>query len=121
MNPVSNAELASIHSALTVAVCDTACTQKRATKTPDAYGTETETLSTIATFNVGLEKPSGGLLTEFADLVASQSTWLVHCPYGQDVKQKDQLVIGSRTLIVQELLDLRSYPGLMDVLATEVK
>lgn len=120
MNPVSAAEMASIRADLAAAVCDTACTQKRATSTPDAYGTATESLSTIATFNIGLEKPSGSLLTEFADLIASQRTWLAHCPYAQDVRQKDQLVISSKTLIVQELLDLRSMPGLTDCLASEV-
>lgn len=120
MNPVSAAELASIRADLQAAVCDTACTQKRATLIPDAYGTSTETLATVATFNVGLEKPSSGLLTEFADLIASQRTWLTHCPYGQDVRQKDRLVISGSTLIVQELLGLRSLAGLTDVLATEV-
>jgi hypothetical protein len=118
--PVSAAELASIRADLTAAVCDTPCVQKRATKTPDAYGTSTESLSTIATFNIGLEKPSGGLLTEFADLIASQRTWLTHCPYGQDVRQKDQLIVSGKTLIVQELLDLQSMAGLHDVLVTEI-
>jgi hypothetical protein len=120
MNPVSSAELTSIRSDLESAVCDLSCTQKRATRTNDEFGSATEALATVTTFDVGLEAPRGGLLREFSSLIASQRTWVVHCPHGQDVRQKDQLIVDSKTLIVQELLDLRSYAGLMDVLATEV-
>lgn len=121
MNAVSSTELASIRADLAAAVCDTACTLKRPVLTPDAYGYQGEALSNVATFNVGLEKPSGSLLTEFAGLIASQATWVTHCPHGQDVRQKDQLVISGKTLIVQELLGPRSLNGFADVLASEVK
>lgn len=120
MNAVSSSELASIRADLAASVCDTACTQKRATLTPDAYGYRSEALSTVTTFNIGLEKPSGSLLTEFAGLIASQATWIAHCPYGTDVRQKDQLVISGKTLIVQELLGPRSLNGFTDILASEV-
>jgi len=119
---VSAAELASIRADLAAAVLDTACTQKRPTKTPDAYGTSSEpSLTTIATFNVGLEKPSGSLLTEHATLIASQATWVVHCPYAQAILQDDEFHIGSNVLIVQKLLGPQSLQGLTDVLAVEIK
>jgi hypothetical protein len=120
MNPISAAELASIRADLAAAVCDTPCTQQRSTTTPDAWGSATETPTTVGTPNIGLEKPSGGLLQQFAELIASQRTWVVHLPYGTDVRQRDQLVIGTTTLIVQELLGLQSLAGLTDVIATEI-
>jgi hypothetical protein len=121
MLPVSGSELAGIQADLAAAVCDKPCTIKRATLVDDGYGTQTETLSTVANTKVGLEKPSGGLLQNYSELIASQATWLVHFPYGQDVREKDELHVLGSSLIVQEMLDLRSLPGLTDVLATEIK
>lgn len=121
MLAVSASELASIQSETQAAACDKTCVVKRKTKTKDAYGSETEVLSTIVTTVAGMSEPSAGQLANYDYLVGSLSTWQVKLPVSTDVKAQDLLIIDSQTLVVQVVLDPRSYPALLTVLASEVK
>lgn len=121
MLPISASELASIRSDVQAAACDKSCVIKRATKTKDAYGSDTESLSTIATTVAGMSEPTAGQLANYDYLVGSLSTFQVKLPVGTDVKAQDRLVIDSQTLVVQVVLDPRSYASLVTVLASEVK
>lgn len=118
MLPVT--ELASIRADLAAAVCDTPCVIKHVTTSTGTYGEPTETESSGIEALAGLEPPKGSLLSVYAELIASQSTWVVHFPYGTDVRENSNLYFGTRKLKVQKVLDLRSLSGLTDVLAAEV-
>jgi len=119
MGMLTSADLASLR-AQAAAACDTACTIKQVTTSKGTYGETIETegadIDTVAL----LEKPSGGLLATYADLIAAQKTWLTHFPWGTDVEENSNLYIGSKKLKVQALLDLSSYPVFTDCLVTEV-
>lgn len=121
MLPVSASELASIQSETQAATCDKTCVVNRKTKTKDAYGSDTEVLNTIATTVAGMTEPSAGQLANYDYLVGSLSTFQVKLPVGTDVKAQDLLVIDGQTLVVQVVLDPRSYAALLTVLASEVK
>jgi hypothetical protein len=59
------------------------------------------------------------MLQAYSELIASKTTWIVHFPYGTDVRENSNIYIGSKKLKVQGV-DLRSMSGLTDVLAAEV-
>lgn len=117
---LSAAEIACIQSTAATSL-DKSCTIRRATTTKDAYGTATESLSTVATTMAGMAQPSAGLLTNYATLIESLATWKVRMPEGTDVRVKDQLEIEGQTLIVQVLLTPQSYSVFTNCLASEVK
>lgn len=116
-------ELALIQSDLAAVVLDKSCAIRRATSTPDAWGTNSETLTVISDPDLmcGMSQPSAGQLANYDYLIGSLSAWQVKFPVGTDVAEQDLLDIEGQTLTVQVLLDLHSYPGLLTVLATEVK
>lgn len=120
MNSISPAELASIQADL-AAILDKSCTIKRKTRTADGLGSFTESWATIATVMVGMAQPTAGQLANYDYLIGSLASWQVKFPVGTDVQHQDRLLIGSDTLEVQVNLGLRSYPGLLTVLASEVK
>jgi hypothetical protein len=123
MNPISAAELALIQADLAAAVLDKPCVIRRPTRVDDAWGTQTEELTVISPDDllVGMNQPSAGQLQNYAYLIGSLATWQVRMPVGTDVAAQDELTIEGQKLTVQVLLDLHSYPGLLTVLASEVK
>src|ERR1022692_1662252 len=112
MKPISAAELTSLRADVPAVACDTSCAIKRKTRTSDGYGTGTESFSTVATVNAGLKSPTARDLQAFAYLIGSLKAWIVHFPYGTDVRTQDHLVMGSDTLVVQANVSLSSYSSM---------
>jgi head-tail adaptor len=121
MYPISNAELIQIQNDVAQAACDKDCVIQRATTSSDGYGSQTETYSTINTVKAGMTQPSGGMLQNFAYEIADLAAWQVKFPIGTDVRHRDRLIIESQTLEVHVILDPRSFPGLLTVIAAELK
>jgi hypothetical protein len=120
MNPVSAQELAQIQ-ADAASILDKNCTIKRKTKTPDGSGSNSESWSTIATVNAGMSQPTAGQLSNYDFLIGSLSAWQVKFPVGTDIRVQDHLIINGQTLVVQVILDPKSYQALRTVLASEIK
>lgn len=119
---ISAAELALIQSDLVAAVCDKPCVISRATtKTPDGAGSYTPTFTTITTTVAGVTMPTANDLTNFAYEIEDKATFKVHLPYGTNVQALDHLLIEGQTLEVHILLDPHSVPGLLPILAVELK
>jgi hypothetical protein len=115
-----DAELDAIRADLAAIVCDTPCVIKHVTIGTGTYGEPTETEGMGIEAMAGLEAPGKSTLTQYATLIASKTTWVVHFPYGTDVQENSNIYIKNDKLKVQGLLDLRSFNGLTDVLAVEV-
>lgn len=122
MNPISPAEMLSIQADVALAACDKDCQiQRLPTSTPDSRGVPSGVPTTIATVKAGMKQPTGNHLQNYDYLIAAMDTWLVQFPVGTDVRAQDNLVIEGRSLVVQIILAPQSYPGLLSVLASEVK
>ena len=121
MNAISTAEKTSIQADI-AATFDLDCTIQRRPQASHAYGSPgTGTYSTIATCKAGMKQPGATLLQNYAYLIGSKSTWQVQLPEGQDVLERDLLLIGMDKLEVQVLLQPRSYSATTSLLASEVK
>lgn len=119
---LSAAELAQIQSDAASAACDQTCVISRATtQTPDGYGTKAPTYTDIVTTVAGLSQPTAGQLQNYDFKIGSLAAWQVKLPIGTNVQEGDLLLIGGQTLKVHVLLNPRSYPALLTVLAAEVK
>ena len=118
---VDTTELALIQQDLAVAVCDKTCVIQRATKTPDGYGSESESYRPIATTVAGMKEPTANMLQNYAFRIESLAAFLVHLPVGTDVAVDDYLVVDGQTLKVHVLLTPQSYQGLLQVIAAELK
>jgi hypothetical protein len=122
MLPVSASELAQIQSDLVAAVCDKACIVRRATsETPDGAGSKSKTYTTIETTVAGMSQPTANELTNYAYEIEDKAAWTVRMPIATDAKAQDQLIIEGQTLEVHITLDPKSYPGLLSVIAAELK
>jgi hypothetical protein len=121
MYPISNAEITQIQNDVASAACDKDCVIQRATKSSDGYGSQTETYTTIATVKAGMTQPSSGLMQNYSYIIENLASWVVHFAIGTDVKHRDHLVIEGQTLEVHVILDPRSFPGLLTVIAAELK
>jgi hypothetical protein len=121
MPAISEAKLQKLRALFVKKACDKECTISRAVKTPDGSGSQTEDPVVIAVANAVVKKPSGGILQNYAFLVASQATWQIDFPFGQDIEQGDQIAVAgsSKTLIVQEVLEPESFPIATGVLVSE--
>ena len=119
--PLDPRELAQIQADAAQQACDQACTVQRATTTDEPQGGKTQVWATVTTCLAGMSQPSAGQLQNFEYLVGSLAAWQVKLPIGTNVQEKDRLVIAGETLNVVKLLNPRSYPALITVLATEVK
>lgn len=121
------AELAQIQADLAAVVCDKPCQIWRAPLTTDGMGSPVRgTYAKIAptgsnTLYAGLTEPSAGQLQNYDFKIGSLAAWLVHLPYGTDTAAQDHLVIEGNTLEVHVILDPHSVPGLLKVLAAEIK
>jgi hypothetical protein len=120
MLPISDAELALIQSDVAAAACDQICVIQRKISTKDAYGSNTEAFSRIETTIAGMAEPSAGELTNYDYLIGDKAAWHVRLPVGTNVEHQDHLLIGSQTLVVQVVLEPRSYHALFSVIATEI-
>lgn len=121
---VPSAELAQIQADLAAAACDKPCViQRSAGVTPGPTGAPVKNYQTISQpgLLVGLTQPTGGQLANYDYLIGALATWQVKLPIGTDVQKQDYLVIEGKTLVVQVVLSPQSYPGLLPVLASEVK
>lgn len=116
-------ELAQLQADLVEAVCDKSCVIKRPATTQDAWGTQSETLTIISDpdLKCGMSQPSAGQLANYAYVIGSLSAWQVRLPVATQVQEQDLITIEGQTLTVQVLLDLHSYPGLLTILASEIK
>jgi hypothetical protein len=118
-------ELAKIRMDAANAALDLPCTIQRKTITKDNLGQATEVWNTIATCNVGMTQPSQQLLQNYDFMIGSLSAWQVKFPYGTNVAAQDHLLItgqfAQQVLVVQVILEPRSYAALLTILASEVK
>ena len=123
MNAVLSSELAAIQSELVAAVCDKVCLIYRKTTSVGTAGEPVDTYGSTPLYTTvaGTAQPTAGQLQLYADLIGSLIAWQVHLPLGTDVQHQDHLVIGADVLEVQVVPSLHSYPGLLTVLASEVK
>jgi len=127
MAAIPASELAQIQSDLAAVVCDKPCEIWRAPLTNDGMGSPARgTYVKIApvspaTLFVGLTQPSAGELANYAFRIESLAAWHVNLPWGTDVQVDDHLVVESNTLHVHVILDPHSIPGLLPVLAAELK
>ena len=121
MLPISSAELAQIQSDVAQAACDQTCVIQRRTLTQDAYGSQTAVWNTVATTKAGMTEPTGTQLQNFAYIVEALKAFQVRMAVGTNVREQDLLLIGGKTLTVQVVLEPRSYPSLLTLLATEVE
>jgi hypothetical protein len=120
---VSSAELAHIQADLAAAVCDKPCVISQKTSTRDAYGQATEAWATISppTQMAGLSQPTAGELTNYAYAIEDKAAWTVRFPIGTVVGPQNRLLIEGQTLEVHIVLTPKSYPGLLCVIAAELK
>lgn len=121
MNAISAAELALIQADMVSAVCDKSCIIQRSTNVKDGAGSQSEAYSTIATTVAGISQPTAGQLQNYAYIIGSLAAWQVRLPMTTDVQERDYLIINGQTMEVQVLLDPHSYPGILPVLASEIK
>ncbi len=119
------AELAQIRSDAAAAALDLPCIIQRKTLTRDTLGQGTETWATVATCNAGMTEPSANMLQNYNYRIEDLAAWHIRLPYGTNVQPQDQLLIteqaGQQTLVVQVLLEPRSYASLLSVIAAELK
>jgi hypothetical protein len=121
MNAISAAELAQIQADMVAAVCDKTCIIQRSTTTKDTAGSQAENYAPIATTVAGISQPTAGQLTNYAYIIGSLAAWQVRLPIATDVRERDYLIINGQTMEVQVLLDPHSYPGILPVLASEIR
>ena len=115
-------QLAALRSTATASLDLSGIVIQRPTRTPDSYGTYSETLPTLATVAGGWAKPSAAVMTQYAGLIGALAAWVVRLPYGTAIRNGDLLVMPSGdTLTVQADLSERSYATCVRVLATEVR
>lgn len=121
MLAVSAPELAAIQAEAVSAVCDQSCAILRKTgAVSDGLGQQTATWSTIATTVAGLSEPTPTQLQNYDYMIEAKATWLVRMPVATALLEQDRLSIGTHLLEVQKVLEPRSYPALLSVLASEV-
>jgi len=126
-NMISTDEIASIRRDMAAMALSLHCVIQRKAVTKDAFGSDTETWPTISpdVLKCGLSEPSAGQLANYNFLIGSLAAWQVKLPYQTDVQHQDHLLITGeftqQTLVVQVILEPRSYASLLTVLASEVK
>lgn len=122
MNAITAQELAQIQLDVAFAVCDQAFKIWRKSATKDAYGSETEVFNLIEQIDIGVTEPTATHLQNYDYLIGSLAAWHVRAPVGSNVLHQDHLVQvgGSQVLVVQVILEPRSYHSLMGMIATEI-
>lgn len=126
-NLISIDELASMRRDMAAMALSLPCIVQRKTVTKDIYGSDVESWATIspADLKCGLSEPSAGQLQNYEFLIGSLAAWQVKLPYQTDVQHQDHLLVtgefAQQTLVVQVILEPRSYATLLTILASEVK
>lgn len=122
MTPISASEMSSIRASANSLLSLPAVIQRK-TMTSDTMGQETEVWATVSSpgLLVGMRQPGPAELSNYDFLVGSLSAWQVHFPNGTDVRHQDRLLISGLTMVVQVILQPRSYSAYADVLASEVR
>jgi ABC-type Fe3+-siderophore transport system permease subunit len=119
------AQLTAARAAATAALDLSGILVQRATRTPDTYGTYSESWATVASVAGSWAKPSASVMTQYAGLIGSLAAWTVRLPHGTSLRNGDRLVmppsVGGDTLTVQADLSESSYSTCVRVLATEVR
>lgn len=118
--PVPASEMADIQTAV-ASLFDKQCVIQRATATSDGYLGQTKTWAVINNVQAGMTQPTAGQLANYDYLIGALATWQIRLPYGTDVKAQDHLIIDGQTLVVQVLLNPRSFASTTLLLASEVK
>lgn len=121
MNSIAAQELAQIQSDVAFAVCDQPCVVTYPTLAKDVLGTQTEVYAVSSVTKAGMTQPTAGQLQNYDFLLGSLKAWQVKLPIGTVVQEKWHLIISGEELVVQVLLSPRSFPGLLTVLASEIK
>jgi hypothetical protein len=119
-NPIPLGELTAIRSTA-AAILDLDCIISRKTVTQDSTLHLTETWAVINDVLAGMAQPTAGQLANYDYLIGSLASWQIRLPFGTDVQAQDHLLIAGQTLIVQVLLNPRSFAGTVLLLASEVK
>jgi hypothetical protein len=114
-------ELARIQSDAAAATLDQTCVIQRKTTTPGTSGEPVGSWTTIATVMAGMSEPTAGQLQNYDFMIGSLAAWQVKLPVGTTVTHQDHFLIAGQVLEVQVILNPRSYPALLTVLASEVK
>lgn len=113
-------ELAAITATVTAAL-DLTCVIQRKHPVRDAFGSQSDGYSTLATTTCNLTQPSPALMQNYAAEIGPSESWLVRLPNGQDVQRDDQLIVGGVTMRVQIVLQPQSYSTSTRVLAATVR
>lgn len=124
MAALTDAELADLRADAQAAACDQPCTlYRKGARVPTAQGGNSAGYSALSTPGLlaGMRIPTAGQLQNWGYIIASKSSWLLHFPYGTDVRENDHAVIAGQTLNVVKLLQPSSYSTLTNVLAVEIK
>jgi hypothetical protein len=100
---------------------DLPCVIKRRTRTPDGYGSATDSWAIIATVQAGMSQPTAGQLANYDFMIRDLATWQIKLPYGTDVQIQDHLFIAGHEIVVQVDLTPRSYASVITVLGSEAK
>lgn len=103
MSLLEAAELTAMRDVLDQSLPDTAIVV-RSTLTPDAYGGQTQTLTTVATVPCRVS-PTGarGSDSTIGGVVASLSAWTITLPSETDVNVSDRITVGARSFEVTEV------------------
>lgn len=124
MTALTDAELADLRADAQAVACDQPCTlYRKGARVPTAQGGNSAGYSALSTPGLlaGMRIPTAGQLTNYGYLVGSKAAWLLHFPYGTDVRENDHAVIAGQTLEVVKLLQPSSYSAFVNALAVEIK
>src|SRR5258708_35295041 len=106
MTPISLAELTSIRTEATAAVCDQTCQIFRSTiPVTDAYSSPTnKNYGLLSTTVAGMRQPTAGQLQNYKAKIGSLAACHVSLPNNTDVAVQDRLVLSAAQLEVPDVL-----------------
>lgn len=116
---LSSQEIASMTATVTSAL-DTTISIKRYTPTTDGYGHATKAYTVIGTAQVNVIKPTASQLQFFADIIGTQTSFMLRYMNGTDIKTGDHIVYISQEWEVQAVNEAGSYVFSNDALITLV-
>jgi hypothetical protein len=108
MGLIPDADLAAMRTLVTDSL-DLPCSIQRAVSTPDAWGSEQQTFTTVATTLCNLAKPTAQISQQYAARLANQQAWVARFTNGMDIREGDVVVVSGQSLTVQAILTPNSY------------
>ena len=114
-------ELAQIQADLAAVCLDKSCEILRNHPTVGEYGEEIDDYQHLSYCKASMAQPNANLLANYDFRIGDLAAWHIKLPWGQDVKRSDRLVIEGQTLEVHILLDPHTVPGLLPLIAAELK